>query len=798
MSSMLAAVRTTIRGLLRRPGYALAVAGTLALGIGAATGVFALVNAILLDTLPYPDAERLVLIRNSNAGGTWNTSVVDHRALEADGAAFESVASMRTGQTLVGTGEQAEWIDARFVTGRFFDVLGLAAARGRTFVVDDDRTGAEPVVVLGHDFAQRRYGTRDPVGETLMLDGRAHTVVGVMPEGVEDYPAMRAELWPVLQPGEPERRGPFFLGTLARVKADVPPAGVGPALEAISQRLFPIWQQGFQDATARFVAQPLHEAVTRGAASFLWLAFGAGVVVLLIAFVNTANLMLMRLAQRNQDLGVRAALGASRWRLARTVMGENVALVAVGAIAGVVLASTLLKLYAALGPAVPRIAEVTVDAGVIGFAGAIALVGAAVLAVLPLVLGAVGGSNAAARAARGVSVSHGTQRFRTGLVVLEFSLAFALLVSAGLLLDSLQRLQRVDPGFDAERVLTANVRLPRGETYAEAPAQVAFWQRALPELRAIPGVQGAALMGALPPNCGCYNNFDIVGRPAPDGNQPQSPWVPIDGGGFAALGVPLLEGRTFDSRDTPASPPVLVVSQSWAKRHFPNESAIGKELHEGGDTSRKLTIVGVVGDVKFDGLDQPGNVVFGPVEQGWGGDAVYVALRSAGDPLAAARPMQAVLQRLEPGIVPAEIATMPTVLRDSIGGQRHWAAVIAGLASAALLLAAIGVFAVLAYQVASQQREIGIRHALGASARSIVGMVVARGVRSALIGVAIGGAIAAYATKSLDGLLFGVGRADPVTWIAAALVLVVVAVAACWLPARRAAHVDPQVALRQD
>jgi len=347
-------------------------------------------------------------------------------------------------------------------------------------------------------------------------------------------------------------------------------------------------------------------------------------------------------------------------------------------------------------------------------------------------------------------------------------------------------------------MLTASVRLPRGERYDEPPEQIAFWRRALDELRMLPGVQGVALSGVLPPNCGCYNNFDLVEHPATDGNQPQAPWIAADGGYFAALGVPLLEGRVFDARDTPDTPPVLVVTSSWAKRHFPNESALGKELHEGGDTSRKLTVVGVVGDVKYDALDQPGVAVFAPVEQGWGGDAMYVTLRAAGDPLSLARPLQATLQRLEPGIVPTEVATMQSVLRDAIGGQRHWAAVIAGFAAAALLLAAIGVFAVLAYQVASQQREIGIRHALGASARSIVAMIVGRGVRCAAIGIVIGGALAAFATKALESLLFEVGRADPVAWLTAALVLVGVTFAACWLPARRAARVDPQVALRYD
>jgi len=792
-----AGLTQAVRALKRRPGYAVLVTGTLALGMGAATAVFALVHSILLTSLPFPEAERLVMIRNQNPQGTWNTSVVDFRALEAEASAFESVAAMRPVDVLVGSGEGATWVQGRRVTARFFDVFGLRAARGRTFAAGEDAAGALPVVVLGRSFADREFSGRDPVGQTLLLDGRAHTVVGVMGEGVEDHPAIQADLWPVLQLAQPDRRGPFFLSTVARLKPGITLAGAARDLEALSRRLFPIWSRGFKDETARLSPFALRRVVVAGADSFLWVAFGAVAVVLLIALVNAANLMLMRLAQRRTDLAVHAALGAGRWRLARLVMSENALLVAAGALGGIALARVLLAEYRAFGPAVPRLAEVGMSGGVIAFAVAIAVGSAVVFTLLPVAAGAVGGQAALTPAARGASTGREGQRLRDGLVVLEFALALPLLIAAGLLSNSLQRLQSVDPGFDPKGLLTASVRLPEA-AYREPAARTAFWARAAAELRGLPGVTGVAITGAMPPACGCHNNFDIVGRPAPQGNEPQSPWVPVDAGYFEALGVPLLEGRLFDARDTPDSPGVLVVSASWAKRHLPGESAIGRALYDGGNRAQERTIVGVVGDVRYDGIDQAGEVVFAPVSQGWDGPSMSVVLRSRNDPLAQARPLQQALRRLEPSIVPADVATMDTLLRDALGGRRHWAAVIAGFASSALALAAVGIFGVLAYQVANRQREIGVRQALGADARSIVLLVLQRGLACAAVGVGVGGVLAAFATKSLESLLFEVGRGDPRTWVAACSVLLVVAALACWLPAQRAARVDPVAALRHE
>jgi putative ABC transport system permease protein len=788
-SSLLA----TAAVLWRRPGYALTAIGTLALGIGAATAVYALLHGILLQPLPFPQAAELVVIRQQNQDSSWNTSVVDYQAVAAETRSFRHVAAMRSGEALVGSGERAQWVGARHVTASYFDLLGVAPTRGRTFAPGDDALGAAPTVVISQGFAERHFGAEDPLGRSLPIDGTPHTVIGVMPAGVEAFPAMRAELWPVLSLATPERRGPFFLSTLARLAPGVDAAQATSELDALSRRLFSRWQAGFQDGSARLVPFDLHQLVVGGSSGFLWLAFAAVAVVLLIALVNVAHLMLMRLAQRAQDLGIRAALGASRWRLVRLLLGENLVLVTLGTLGGLALAALLLAQYRALGPALPRLSEVALAPPVLGFAGALALGCGALLALLPLLrseLGALG--------ARGASSGRARQRLRDGLVVLEFALALPLLLAAALLVASLWRLQRVDPGFDPTAVLSANVRLPAGPAYAEPSAQIAFWQRALPALAALPGVRGVALAGALPPSCGCNDNFDLLARPAADGNQPQSPFVPVDGGYFATLGIPVLEGRSFDTRDTPESTRVLIVTRSWAERYFPGQSALGQQLYEGGDTERPLTIIGVVGDVKFDSLQAPGETVFAPASQGWGGGEMYVLLRSAGDPLALAQPLQRVLRELDPALVPSQVQSLPTLLGDALGGERHWATVIAGFAGAALLLAAVGVFGVLAYQVTQRERELGIRQALGADAPHIVALVLRRGLKCAALGVAVGSVLALFVSRGLESLLFEVERTDPLTWLAASALLLAVAGVACWLPARRAAALDPLRALRQE
>lgn len=795
MVALLEDLRSAIRGLRLRPGYALVVIATLALGIGAACAVFSLVDGVVLRPLPYPDANELVLLREKNANNEWNTSVADFEGVRGGNRSFDSVGAAQTYDVvLTGAGEPS-WVAARFVTADYFGVLRVAPVRGRGFQRGDDARGAARVVVVGQGFAERRFGAgADPLGRTLELDGESYTVIGVMPAGMESLPAMRAEIWPALQLPEATRRGPFTLSTIARLRDGVTREQAADDLAGVSRSLLARWSSDFKDDTARIVPLPLHEAVVGNVRGTLMLAFGAVIVVLLIAIVNIANLVLMRVTERGQDLGVRAALGASRGRLARLLVTESVLLSLIGGAAGVLLAKLLLQGYRALGPAVPRLAEISVDWRVIAFGAVAGLVSGLAVGVLPLLFGAVG--RAGASGARGASASRGQQRLRDGLVSLEFALALPLLVCAGLLVNSLMRVQHVDPGFASEGMLTARVRLPE-TVYPENTDRIAFWERALAGIQAIPGVRAATLANGTPPDApGTSNNFDIVGRPVAD--QPVSPWTPVVANFFDAMGLRVVDGRVFDATDTPDSPPTIVVSESWAKHYFPGERAVGRKLIEGGNVENPVTIVGVVSDVKWDGLRNAGDAVYAPISQGWFNNPLYVFIRTEGDPLALAAPLRNTLLRLEPGAVPSEVTTMASRLRDSTSDARHWATVIAGFALAALLLAAVGVSGVLAYYVSRQRREIGIRLSLGADGRAIVAMVLKRGVVLAAIGSAVGVALSLMLTRSIESLLFEVSRTDVLTLACATALMLAIAFAACWLPARRAARTSPIEALRYE
>lgn len=797
MASMLLEIRQTARRLLRSSGYSASVVLTLALGIGAIATVFALIDGVLLRPLPYANAERLVLIRQQNLQNDWNTSVVDFRAIESQNESFEAVAAMQSMDMTLTGGPQPEWVDARRVTADFFAVMGVTPARGRAFHPGEDRPDAAPVVVLGNAFADRHFGPQvDPVGRTLTLDGIAHTIVGIVPPGVDRLPGMSADLWPAMRLAEPGRRGPFGLSTVARLKPGVTLAQAAEELAVISRRIFPLWQEGFQDETARLTPRPLHAAIVGDSGTFLWVAFGAVLVVLLIAVVNIANLVLMRATERIQDLSVRAALGAGRQRLARLLITESLLLATVGGLAGTGLAALLLELYRSLGPELPRLAEVAIDARTLAFVAVMVLANGLLFGAIPLLFTGAGMSTASQRG-QVTTPGRGKQLFRSGLVAVEFALALPLLIAAGLLINSLMQLQRVDPGFRADHLLTARVGLLE-TSYPDELARVTFWERALAELESLPGVRAAGLATGVPPDSPwSFNNFDLVGRPAAHGSQPMSPWTPVTPGFFAALGVRLVEGRGFDASDTPASAPVVLVSEAWAERWFPGETAVGKQLYEGGGTT-PVTIVGVTGDVKFAGLEQPGESVYAPISQGWPNNPAYVYLRTAVEPLALAEPLRATFERLDPALAPTEVTAMTGRLRDSLGDERHWAVVLLGFALSAVLLSAVGVSGVLAYYVSRQQKEIGIRMALGADARRVLGMVMRRGFGSALTGTLIGVVLASYLSRSLESLLFGIERTDLPTLIGACAVLLAVALAACWLPARRAVRVDAVVALRSE
>ncbi|HEX8695333.1 MAG TPA: ABC transporter permease [Longimicrobium sp.] len=791
--------RYAVRALRRSPGFAVVAVATLALGIGATSAMFAAVDIALLRPLPYPRADRLVRIyQGSGPQSLWGISMAEYLAVVEQQRSFVSVAALTVpGEAALTGGGEPEWVQASRVTAGLLRTLGVSVAEGRDFGAGEDRPGAPPVAVVTHAFAEHRFGRgAGAVGREIVLDGTSHTVVGVLPPGVRDLAGFRADVWPVLTVEPPPRRGPFLLRGFARLRDGVAPEAAARDLAGISERIFPLWASSYQDRSSRLTPVPLRETIVGRARRPLAVFSGAVVLVLLIGVANVANLVLVRASGRRREIALRSALGAGRGRLARLLAVESLVLAALGGAAGLLVAYGGVRALARLMPGLPRIAEARLDLRTVAFAALAALGSAVLVGAYPLVFTLSRDLASSFRGAgRHASAERKTRWFQGGLVVAEFALALPLLMGAGLLLHSFVRLQRVDPGFDPERLLAVRVSLP-DTRYPDSLAVQRFWDEALRRVRGVPGVAEAGLTLSLPPDDpGDENNFELLDRPRDDGSQPVAPYSPATPELFRALGVPLLEGRLFDARDDGDAPPVVVVSRAWARRYYPGERAVGRRLRSGGCSEcPPRTVVGVVGDVKYYGLQGGGEAMYLPFLQDTR-TAMNLVVRTARDPGEVAAGVRARIRSLDPDLPLEGMATMEERLYDSMTGPRRWTRLLGAFAAAAVLLAAIGIFGVMSYTVAQQRQEIGVRMALGATPAAVVGLVVGRGMRRALLGVALGVAVAVPAARVLKGVLFEVGAADPPTVAAVTALLFSVALLACWLPARRAARVNPVEAI---
>jgi predicted permease len=784
-----------MRSLRRSGGFTLSAVLVLALGIGSTTAVFSAVDAVLLD--PAYDDLAVIFLRNYPS-----LSTVDFRAIEEQQRSFSAVGALRRREVAFSAGGEPRQMRVAAVTSGFFRAAGVRPIRGRTIEPADERVGAPPVALVSHAIASRMLGgDAAAVGRSIMLDGIAHTVVGVLPAGVSELAGARAEVWPVLQLAPPERRGPFGMLVIARLAPGVTFEAATRDVSAISDRIFPLWASGYQDGTARFTAIPFRKAFL-GDASRLLRVFAAAVgLVLLIAVANVASLMLVRAVGRSREVSLRTVLGATRARLVRLFVTESLVLAGVGALAGVVAGGFGLRALIVLGPRMPGLTGAHLDLRAVGFASAVAVLAGVLVGAYPVALllrgdrasGLQGGD-------RTVSPGRGTHVVRSAFVVAQFALALPLLAVAALLLTSFVRLLRVDPGFDPRHVLTVRVSLPVGR-YGSDSAIATYWARALPRVREVAGVREVGLGSAMPPDedGNSDENFNLVDRPVPRGtSEPNSPWPTVSAGYFAALGVPLLEGRLFLPSDTGAAAPVALVSRSWARRYYPNEPVIGRQLVRGGCTSCAPTVVvGVVDDVRYEGATGTGNAVYAPVTQGWP-RALNVFIRARGSPGELTPRVRAALRSVDPAVPLDDIAPMEERLSASVAQPRHWATLLGAFAVAALVLAAVGIFGMLSYTVSTRRREICVRMALGARQGAVVRMIVRRGIAHAAVGAALGLVGALVGTRSVATVLFGVGAHDPVTLAGVTLTLLAVALVACWLPARRAAAIDPVDAIRAE
>jgi putative ABC transport system permease protein len=793
LEHLLRDLRQAARGLRRSPGFTASGVLVLTLGIGATTAVFSAVNAVLRN--PAHDDIAVLFFR-----GFPSLSAVDYLAIAEQQRTFSAVGAMRRDEAAFRADGEPERVRVGRTTSGFFRVIGVRPLAGRLLEPGDESPGADRVAVVSHALAVRALGGPvAAVGRSVMVDGIAHTVIGVLPEPADALLADRADVWPALQLEPPTRRGPFGILVVARLAPGATFESATRDVAGISERIFPLWAPAWSDRSARFEALPIRSAAL-GEQSRMLRIFGLAVaLVLLIGVANVASLMLVRAIGRAREVSLRSVLGASRWQLVRLFAAESALLSLIGAAAGVGAAALGLRALIAFGPGMPGLSASSLDLRAVALAVVLALAAGLIVGSAPVAMLLRQGPIGLSSGERAIGGGRGARWARSGFVVAQFALALPLLAVSGLLLASFARLQRVDPGFDPANLLTVRVSLPAGQYADDAPI-AAYWSRAIARLRDLPGVREVGLASSLPPDdFGTSNdNFNLIDRPAGPGMpEPNGPWPSASGDYFAALGVPLLEGRMFTPNDTGPGP-VILVSRAWAAQYYPGESPLGKTMVRGGCTDcEPTTVIGVVDDVRYSGLAGSLEAMYSPLTEQWN-RTLYMYVRTAGAPRPLVEPVREALRSVDPSVPLDDVASMEERMYTAVAEPRRWAALLTTFAAAALGLAAVGVFGMLSYLVGTRRREIGVRMALGARRATVVQMVLGSGVAHAIAGSVIGLAAALLGTRMVAPVLHGVAAGDPATLGLATAVLLGVAVVACWLPARRAARIAPMEAIRLD
>jgi len=793
------------RILTRRPGFTAVAGATLALGIGASTLIFSVVQAVLLTPPPFQDPDRLVVVWEFNVPRDRQTNVASPANLLAwrdAQQAFTDIGafSITTTASLASTGAEPEQINLQLVTSPLFPILGVAAEIGRTFLPEEDVPDGD-AVLISHRLWQRRFGgDSSVVGGPITVNGAARTVVGVMPSSFDLFDHS-VDLWAPAGFGESAREaGGRWLVPIARLRPGIDLAGAQADMDRITTRLAA--EHPDRDAGWASNVVPLQEQLVGAVRPALVALAGAVGLVLLIACANVANLLLARATARQRELAVRAALGASRLRLVRQLLVESVALAAAGAAGGVLIAywslATLLATTAEQF-AIPRLETASLDGGALAFAVLVSLAAAVLFGLAPAVTAARPDLNAAIKDGMRGTGARGA-RLRAVLVVVEVAMAIVLAAGAGLLVRSFDRLLAVDPGFRADQVLTMQVSLP-GATYQDDASRVRFFQQLVERLEQVPGVTAAGGVSFLPlDGLGAATSFRALDRPAPEpGQAPVTDVRMVSGDYFRAMGIPLVRGRLFDAAETLEASTVVVVNETMARDMWPGEDPIGKRLVVSwSDPDVTDEVIGVVGDAQLVSLDgQIRPAVYYPHNR-TAYRALTVVVRGAIDAASLTSAAVAQVRAIDAAQPVANVRTMREVISASVG-QRRVVLLLAGVfAAAALLLAAIGLYGVLAQHVAERTREIGVRVALGAPRGAVLRLVLRRALGLAALGTAVGLAGAAALTRLIGGLLFQVTPSDPITYAGVVAVLVGVALAASLVPAWRAARVDPVQALRAE
>jgi len=811
METLLQDLRFGVRTLAKSPGFAVVALLTLALGIGANSAIFSVINAILLRPLSYKNPEQLMLVNHNYQKINLKASVsaFGFAHYRDNAKSFESLTAV-TGWAANLTGEgEPERLTGQTVSANFFELLGANAAMGRTFAVGEDSEGKNRVVVLSHGFWQRRFGgDRNILNKTLSLNGENYTVVGVMPPSFQygrEF-GMIVDLWSpiVFTPQQLSSNSITneFLSVIGRLRPGVSQQQAQAEMHNIAANLRQQYMQGADATNWDLLLTSFREQVVGDISTMLWIVMLVVGFVLVIACANVANLLLARAAARQKEIAVRTALGARRWRIIRQLLTESLLLSVVGGAFGLLIGYWGVKALVALNEdRIPRANEISLDWKVLLFTFGVSIVTGVLFGIVPAIQTTKtdlhetlkeGGRNAAATT---------KQWIRSSLVVVEIALALAVLVGAGLLVKSFLHVQQVNPGFNPEGMLTMHLSLPMTK-YSEAPQRANFYKQVINDVRSLPGVQSVGAVSVLPlSGGGSSGSFRIEGRDVPPGqSSPHGARWAATSDYFKTMGIPLIRGRYFEERDTAEALPVAIIDQSLAQKYWPNEDPLGKRIVFEGTRDNPLwrEIVGIVGHVKHTDLEGESRAQYYMPHQQRPQPNMALVIRTPNDPNALAGSVRGIIKSVDSDLPVFRVRTMDQFVADSMTQRKFALLLICVFACLALLLSAIGLYGVMAYSVTQRTHELGLRMALGAQASDVLKLVVKQGMLLAVIGLAIGVVGAIFLSRLMKTMLFNVSATDPLVFVAIALTLAAVALLACFVPARRATKVDPMVALRYE
>ncbi len=802
-------MKFALRSLARTPGFTAVAIIALALGIGANTAIFSIVNTLFLRPLPYPDAGRLVLLQSSQPEKNieeFPFSYPRFLAVQDGQQVFSDLGlGIVTGFTVTGRNEP-EQVQGLQASASYLATLGVTPLHGRNFNADEDRPGGPPVVLISHHYWRQHYNS-DPgaLGQSLTLDGQPHTIIGILPPSLSSFPLNQTELWtprpaevPFLARSQLDGGG-FFFQVIGRLKPGVTLAQARENINVIAAA-YRQSHGGNADAPTEALVRPMLETFTGNQRPTYTLLFGAVGCVLLIACANVANLLLARFVGRRKEIALRFALGANRSHVVRQLLTESVVVACAGGALGLVFAQLGVKAFVNVGQAfIPRSLEVSVDPLAIAFTLGVALVTGLGMGLFPALQAARHDPNGALKdTSRGSSGGPTQRRLRSGLLVGEIALSLVLLVVASLLLASYVRLQQVSPGFQPGKVFAAFLNLPPTK-YPDATAISNFQVRLIDRLAVLPGARAVALNDS-PPLAGNSGGapIGVVGRALPPlGERPGALRHLVSPNSFATLGIPLLRGRDFNERDRPGSPETVIVNEAFVRQFFPGEDPLGRKVITGMG-QRVAEIVGVVADTHTVDLNSPPRAEYFLPAQQRGENFTTILVRTEGDPALFTTAVRTALREVDPDLPLLNAQPLTALIDQAVAERRLIMTLLAAFAALALVLACIGVYSVMAYVVTQRTTEIGIRMALGASPGAVQAMILGEGLRLAALGIGIGVGVALAASRLIQRLLFNVPPHDPLIYAGISLLLAAVAALACWLPARRATKVDPLIALRAE